>query len=1156
MFVEYIIPPQNVDHPIPTPVPAASTTLPSLTTVDQDAHSRSTSQTTSEKQSSIIPQGKHVVKKTVVSDNSEDGNPTRANIKQDLGKDYAKTVKNQSKPGNIGHKIGSLHQKPDQRAFFFNNQANEAKFEKIESSRSILAIYPKPKSKEKKRLKVQGLFLQISQSYAPGANPANAIPYTSAVHKHSLTSPTHPTCLGSPIPAVKIKKSHWTGCNRVDHEITQRIEEIGLYPLAPTEGYGEDIVISEILAENFEIKTNLLQDVPNDAIKLMLFSYSLEDRDRILYEKEPPNSILTWDDLVNKFVNQFFPPSKTTHLKNEISRFTQRFEEKFSEAWDRFTELLRACLHHGFSELTQIDTFYNGLTEQDQDSLNAASGGNLLNKTTRKALKIIENKSKVRYSRSKSNVSRVNTNSRDVVSKTDDRIDKLADQISNLVEIVNKQVIAPTKAVEKTCVTCGGAHAYYECIATDSNTSSVYATTGSYNQVPPPNRVSHQIPPHGFATVQNNSNRFNQNQGQGNYFNQANNFNQGNNFRGSNFQNSQGYRAQMNNVLNFQNQGSFFQNQPSTSGTLPSNIVPDLKGEMKAVTTRSGLAYEGPSIPTESPLEKVDKQNTKEILDKEHSNNSGSTAQVQPPVVPISILEPDVPRTQTKPTIPFADALLLMPKFALTIKSLLANKDKLFELAKVPLNENCSAMLLKNLSERLGDPGKFLIPCNFLGMNVCHALADLGASINLMPLSIWKKLLLPELTPTRMTLELADSRSKSSSNLREVLLENRSCFNRCIWIGNYPQEVVQDKPKSSNPTLVSESDFCEDPIVKTSPFGESDFFSKEIENCLKDDSIPIEIENYVFDPEGDILFIEKLLNEDPFQLPPINLNQVKSPMKEPEYSFSMGYEHFSTTLVTELDEVAESSAKNLVPIPREYEVTSDDESEYNELIKDDSFLAFTTFTNLLFNDKDDFIIHDENVPIKESKVYSNPLFDDDEIYSDELESHFLNVESNFVESLSNHDTSNLMERLITINPCPRPMMNAKTIIDSLPSSLIPVQDNDSQREEINIVSGTNELLPLSFENDDLKEEIYVVEELRVDNSISNSENDLADFNQDDPLFPRHPPEPPDAEFDLEPDSEEVISVVMNTIDEDDPGEEFDIFANDEDDDFFPSIFVI
>ncbi|GKG02107.1 reverse transcriptase domain-containing protein, partial [Tanacetum coccineum] len=96
--------------------------------------------------------------------------------------------------------------------------------------------------------------------------------------------------------------------------------------------------------------------------------------------------------------------------------------------------------------------------------------------------------------------------------------------------------------------------------------------------------------------------------------------------------------------------------------------------------------------------------------------------------------------------ISFTDALLLMPKFA----------SMMFELAKIPLNENCSVMLLKKLPEKLGDPDKFLIPCDFPGMDVCHALADLGASINLMPISIWKKLSLPELTLIRMTLELAD----------------------------------------------------------------------------------------------------------------------------------------------------------------------------------------------------------------------------------------------------------------------------------------------------------------------------------------------------------------------------------------------------------------
>nr|GEZ81046.1 reverse transcriptase domain-containing protein [Tanacetum cinerariifolium] len=103
--------------------------------------------------------------------------------------------------------------------------------------------------------------------------------------------------------------------------------------------------------------------------------------------------------------------------------------------------------------------------------------------------------------------------------------------------------------------------------------------------------------------------------------------------------------------------GSFFQNQASTSGTLPSNTVPNPKGEMKAITTRSGLAYEGPSIPTNSPLEKVVERDTEETTDKEHSNCQGSIAHIQPPIVPISISEPDVPKTQPKPSIPYPSRL-------------------------------------------------------------------------------------------------------------------------------------------------------------------------------------------------------------------------------------------------------------------------------------------------------------------------------------------------------------------------------------------------------------------------------------------------------------------------------------------------------------------
>ncbi|GKC76852.1 reverse transcriptase domain-containing protein [Tanacetum coccineum] len=168
---------------------------------------------------------------------------------------------------------------------------------------------------------------------------------------------------------------------------------------APTEGYEDAIVIPEINA-NFELKHGLINLVQNK----QFFRHDKEDPHahirsaRIWLEKEPPRSILTWDDLVSKFINQFFPPSKTTNLRNEITRFQQRFDESFYEAWDRFNDLLRACPHHGFLELHQLDTFYNALNANDQDSLNSAAGGNFLDKMPRECLKIIESKSKVRNS--------------------------------------------------------------------------------------------------------------------------------------------------------------------------------------------------------------------------------------------------------------------------------------------------------------------------------------------------------------------------------------------------------------------------------------------------------------------------------------------------------------------------------------------------------------------------------------------------------------------------------------------------------------------------------------------------------------------------------------------------------------------------------------
>nr|GFA87577.1 reverse transcriptase domain-containing protein [Tanacetum cinerariifolium] len=378
---------------------------------------------------------------------------------------------------------------------------------------------------------------------------------------------------------------------------------------------------------------------------------------------------------------------------------------------------------------------------------------------------------------------------------------------------------------------------------------------------------------------------------------------------------------------------------------------------MKAITTRSGLAYEGPSIPTESLLEKVDEQNAEEILNKEHSNSSGSTAQVQPPVVPILIPEPDVPRTQSKPSIPypsrlndqklrekatnqmekffqnfhdlhfdisFADALLLMPKFASTIKSLLVNKDKLFELAKVSLNENCSAMLLKKLPENLGDL---------------------------------------ELTPTRMTLELADRSITCPKGVvedvfvkvrkfhfptdfimvdfeadpRVPLILGRSFLRtgRAL-IDVYGEEITLRVNNESitfnlnqtmrysltyDVTLVNRVDVidvtCEDFVQDVLDF------QYNPKNFLNDDSIPTGIENPVYDSDGDIPFLEKLLNEDPSSFLPMDLklaeeSKEKSSVEEPpELELKELPSHLEYAFLEDSNKLAVIIAKNIKVDERE-----------------------------------------------------------------------------------------------------------------------------------------------------------------------------------------------------------------------------------------------
>nr|GEX55421.1 reverse transcriptase domain-containing protein [Tanacetum cinerariifolium] len=634
---------------------------------------------------------------------------------------------------------------------------------------------------------------------------------------------------------------------------------------APIDGYEDAIVVPAITADNFELKhaQNWL-------------------------EKEPPRSIFTWDDLVLKFINQFFPPSKTTNLRNEITNFQHRFDESFSEAWDRFKDLLRAYPHHGFLELHQLDTFYNALNSKDQDSLNSTAGGNFLDKMPHECLAIIEIKSKVHYSRNKPVVAKVSTNTYNSGISPD--VAELKDMVKALLldKKSQNQSPAPVKAVEESCVTCG------ECITQSKEQSKLFIPNqnrgNNFNQGPVYQPLVFQPPAYQAPAYQALAP---QTQGVSNEDFSA--YVKGNDAVMRNMKTQgQNMQNQLTNLIDlitkFMNSNSA---STSSSGTLPSNTIANPRSDLNAITTRSGVSYDGPQIPpSPSFLPKVVENKPEATKDTVNPTNNGSTEDIQPQGVqsesPVLTSEP-VTSPISKPVI---------------APALIGNKEKLSEMARTPFNEHCSVVLLKKLLEKLGDLGKFLIPCYFPGMAECLALADLDASINLMPFSVWKILSLLDFTPTCMTLELAyrsisrpvgvakdvyvkaitfnlDQTLRYSANYSDMTAKRIDVIDMACE--EYSQEVLgfSDIISSGNPTLYYDLIvFTTSPTL--TPFENSDFLLEEVDAFLAIEDDPTSPKFYqpYLNPEGDILLLEAFLNDDPSLPPPNQGNYLPEAHKE------------------------------------------------------------------------------------------------------------------------------------------------------------------------------------------------------------------------------------------------------------------------------------
>nr|GEV16982.1 reverse transcriptase domain-containing protein [Tanacetum cinerariifolium] len=661
---------------------------------------------------------------------------------------------------------------------------------------------------------------------------------------------------------------------------------------APIEGYEDAIVVPPINANNFKLKQTLINlvqsnqftgrqdphnhlrffnkvtstfrhpEVPNTMIKLLLFLFSLEGEAQTWIDKKPPRSILTWQ-----------------------------------------------CPHHGFSELHQLDTFYNALNPNDQDALDSAAGGNFLDKIPRECLEIIESKSKVRYSRSRVTDSRVSMNTplpssspsnsfelQQIAASLKDKLDIRMNRFEKSLNDIKALVVtphAPIKALDT----------FYNALNPNDQDALDSAAGGNFLD---------KIPRECLAIIESKSKvRYSRSRVTDSRVNkldiQMNRFEKSLNDIKALVVTPHAPIKAVEEICVTCGANHSFNHCPLTRG----NEFPIFHDNIQQFQT----AAVGNFVQGNQKLREKDDILAAKFMEIFHDLHF---------------------------ELSFTDALVHMPNFAPMLKKLMNNKDKLIELTKTPLNENCSVVVLKKLPEKLGDLGRFLIPCDFLEFDNCLALADLGASINLMPLSLWKKIRLPTLNDTKMVLELADQTISKPTGVAEnvfvkvgkfyfpadfvvldfiadprvplilgrpflstahalidvyegeiilrhdgqsltlkcgdtpsILYKNFESLNKVDLIDATCEEYSQEVFGFSDVVANGNSTSYYDPIVSTSsptltPFDESDFLLLEEADAfiaIDDDPISPKIDATYYDPEGDILILEALLNSDPLPLP-------------------------------------------------------------------------------------------------------------------------------------------------------------------------------------------------------------------------------------------------------------------------------------------------
>ncbi|GJW61124.1 reverse transcriptase domain-containing protein [Tanacetum coccineum] len=561
-------------------------------------------------------------------------------------------------------------------------------------------------------------------------------------------------------------------------------------------GRGGPIAPMTMQATDFGLKNHMIQQVQQSC---QYHGLRGDDANKHIDKFLTVTQNMNWEEMVTKFLSKYFPSSMVTKLRNDISNFRQLLDKSLFEAWECYKLSIDRCPNHNMLPITQIDTFYNGLTLRHRDTINVAVGGTFMKRRPGECYDLIENMTA--HHNDWDTLAQNGKSSRSVTFSSPE-IAALTQQIAEM----NKKFLRmcqsnqQVNSVTPSCEACGGPHYYSECQAAANQMTKLEK---AFNERP--------------------------------------------------------------------------------QGSLLSNTVPNPMEEVKVITTRSGTTLAGPSVPPVPPFSSSSKEVERDpetTTDQVHISSPESTARA-----PSSMFK------KLHFNISFAEALAHILKYARILKDLLNNKEKLLKLANTPLNENCSVVLLKKLPGKLGDPGKFLIPSDFNKLEECMALADLVGKFTFpanfivvdydvdpcVPLILGRPFLrtdsaLVDVHEEELILRVGDEKltfnvdstskyphkhGNESINMSDII--DTTCDD------HFPEVLTVQKsiyPLSGSPTHSSDPIFASLSLSLT-PFGDSDLILEETNTFLALDSIPPYIDDGIYDSEGDILFLENLIKDEP-----------------------------------------------------------------------------------------------------------------------------------------------------------------------------------------------------------------------------------------------------------------------------------------------------